>query len=292
MRDTSLTAFVVTTTVARLGATRRWGGVLDPEAVRLADVFRRHAPDTPSARLVAALPTPVLLGALEASFVPGMAWHYLFRKAWIEAEARRAIAEGAGQLLVLGAGFDTLALRLARSHPGLAAVEIDRPGTMTRKRAALDAEGVAAPPGHRLLDADLAEQPLDAVLAGTLAPDVPTVVVLEGVLMYLRESDVTALLRSLHGLFWAGLTVLFGAIATPDAEGGLRQRVADHVLARGGERTRWACPRERMEAFLAPVGFRVAEAVSYRALQRPHRPASALRRVPEDDEGYYRAVRV
>lgn len=293
MPAVSLTAFVVTATVARLGATPRWRGILGDDAVRLAEAFRRRAPDTPSARLVAALPTPMLVGALEAAFVPGMAWHYLFRKAWIEAEARCALARGARQLLVLGAGFDTLAFRLARAYPDLAAVEVDRPATQARKRAVLDGEG-EVPANLHLVPADLGTRGLDVVLdgCGALAPDVPTVVVSEGVLMYLREAEVEALLRALHASFRVDLTVLVGAIATPDAEGGLRLRAADRLLGASGERTHWACPRDRMASFLGPLGFAVADAVTYRALQRRHRPEAELARVPEEDENYYRLVRV
>jgi O-methyltransferase involved in polyketide biosynthesis len=74
---------------------------------------------------------------LERSVIPGITLHYAVRKRFLEDAARAALADGATQLVVLGAGFDTLALRLHREMPGVRFVESDHPATQGLKRRAL-----------------------------------------------------------------------------------------------------------------------------------------------------------
>ena len=52
-------------------------------------------------------------GSLERLTLPGIVSHYWHRKRWIEVRCRAAIAEGFKQIVILGAGFDTLGLRLS-----------------------------------------------------------------------------------------------------------------------------------------------------------------------------------
>jgi len=285
----SLTAVVVAAGVSGLGAVPRWRRLFDEEAWALGDAFRRLAPDTPAAHAIARLPAPLLVGLLETIFVPGMAYHYLFRKRLIEDEVKRAAALGARQLLVLGGGFDGAGLRMARRFPELTVVEVDLPPTQARKRHVLQAIGHAIPPNFHFVAADLARQALDDLLASTAAirPELPTLVVIEGVLMYLKEPDVRALFTSMRRLFPGELSVLYGAIAAPDTEGPFGVRLVNRLLALGDEGTAWFCPADRMAAFVAPLGFTMARSVTYGALQRERRSPAETRRVPEEDENYY-----
>lgn len=288
-RPVSLTAFVVAASVSRLGHIPRWRGLFDDEAWSLADAFRRLGPDRPAAHAVARLPSPLLVGLLETIFVPGMAWHYLFRKRLIEDEVRLAAARGARQLLVLGAGFDSAGLRMARRFPELTVVEVDLPPTQARKRQVLLQIGHPIPRNFHFVAADLARRSLDELLASTasIRPELPTLVVIEGVLMYLGEPEVRALFTSLRRLFPGELSMVYGAIAAPDSEGPLGLRVVNRLLALGGEGTAWCCPSDQMAAFVAPLGYTLARSVTYGALQREHRSPSETRRVPEEDENYY-----
>jgi methyltransferase (TIGR00027 family) len=285
----SLTALVVAAGVSGLGAVPRWRRLFDEEAWALADAFRRLGPDTLAAHAIARLPAPMLVGLLDTIFVPGMAYHYLFRKRLIEDEVRRGVARGARQLLVLGAGFDSAGLRMARCFPELTVVEVDRPPTQGRKRHVLLEIGHAIPRHFHFVAADLARHSLDDLLASSavLRPELPTLVVIEGVLMYLKEPDVRALFTSLRRLFPGELSIVYGAIAAPDTEGSLGLRLVNRLLALGDEGTAWCCPADQMAAFVAPLGFTMARSVTYGALQREHRSPSETRRVPEEDENYY-----
>ena len=82
------------------------------------------------------MPTRAVIGALchpalrwlarlaERSTVPGLMLHFMLRKRMIEAAVTEAVFRGASQVVVIGAGFDTLALRLHRSHSAVTFIEI------------------------------------------------------------------------------------------------------------------------------------------------------------------------
>ena len=98
---------------------------------------------------------------------------------------------GVRQVVILGAGYDTRAARMPKS--GVRYYEVDHPETQAAKRARL-----AAQPGYPIDAATSApcdferEDPVDRLRAAGLAPDVPTLVVWEGVVPYLTEAAVRA----------------------------------------------------------------------------------------------------
>ncbi len=115
------------------------------------------------------------------------------RRSFMDQQVREAIEAGATQVLVLGAGFDTLCLRLAPAHPGVRFVEIDHPATAAAKARGIEAVG--APDKLQHVPVDLGATPLREVL-GELAgwdPEALTVVVAEGLLMYLTQDQIRAL---------------------------------------------------------------------------------------------------
>src|SRR5260370_17850604 len=72
----------------------------------------------------------------ERASVPGLLLHFMLRKRWIEEAVRAALTEACGQVVIIGAGFDTLALRLSREFPRVSFIEIDHPATQKYKRRA------------------------------------------------------------------------------------------------------------------------------------------------------------
>src|SRR6476646_7930242 len=68
-------------------------------------------------RAVQGLSHPALRWAArlsERATVPGLLLHFMLRKRWIEEAVRASLDEGYEQVVIIGAGFDTLALRLSR----------------------------------------------------------------------------------------------------------------------------------------------------------------------------------
>jgi methyltransferase (TIGR00027 family) len=117
------------------------------------------------------------------------------RTAYIDARVRRALALGARQVVVLGAGFDTRAARLA--SPGVRFFEVDRAETQREKLARLGAVVVGYPADaatYVACDFEAQDFVVELAAAG-FAPSEPALVVWEGVTPYLTEAAVRATLR-------------------------------------------------------------------------------------------------
>ena len=67
---------------------------------------------------------------------PGGLTSILTRKRFVEDEVRAALAEGLEQAVVLGAGYDPLALLLRPEFPNVRFFELDHPATQAVKRRA------------------------------------------------------------------------------------------------------------------------------------------------------------
>lgn len=127
--------------------------------------------------------------------MPGQWEGFGYRKIFINEQVERAIEAGAKQVLVLGAGFDTLCLRLAPQYGTVNFFELDHPATSAAK-----ARGVAScgdPKNMHLIAVDLAKSSLSDVLSQTAGWDTSksSAVVAEGLLQYLGDSDVHQLFR-------------------------------------------------------------------------------------------------
>lgn len=193
---------------------------------------------------------------LERLTHPGISGHYWRRKRWIEAHCVDALKQGAQRVIVIGAGLDTLALRLAPNWPQVQWVELDHPATQRLKREGLT-HGCIGIPGNLTLQAlDLAAAPLPANLLNDARA---TLVVLEGVLMYLSEADVVHLLRDqLTRLSTAEVRVIFShMLRWPDGTAGFRpaSKWVDFWLAWRAEPFKWALEPAHLAAWLADQGF-------------------------------------
>jgi methyltransferase (TIGR00027 family) len=183
--------------------------------------------------------------------VPGIVPHYLARKRWIEIAVRESFADGVGRVVVLGAGFDTLAWRLRREFPQVEFLELDHPATQRVKRRAL---GEAANFSYGQVDLALRS------LADSPGPDasVSTVFVAEGLTMYLREERVAALLRDFAASAGPAGRVVFTFMEQDDAGSigfrGQNPLVAAWLKLRS-EPFLWGIRRDRLPGFLASCGL-------------------------------------
>lgn len=197
-----------------------------------------------------------LLRRLERTMLPGIITHYLARKRWLETVTTTALATGCTQVVVLGAGFDSLAWRLHRDRPGVRFFELDHPATQAAKRAALRVES-----NFTFLAADLAAVlPSQALRAcPAFSPAQRTLFLAEGLLMYFPEARVAALLRDLAGLTQPAATVLFSFMAAgPDGSISFQ---GEHAavgwwLRRQSEPFQWGITRPALPSFLQDCGLR------------------------------------
>lgn len=198
-----------------------------------------------------------LLLGFERLTLRGLVWHWLHRKRKIEELVREAIAEGFSQLVVLGAGLDTLPLRLANESSLQNIICVDHPATQAAVRSAFPD---LAKPGSRihLIPMDLAAESLANSLAAALA-DLPTIVIAEGLLMYLSPERVNSLLREVASLPVPRLRAILTVMDSPPGEPisfRPRSRRADRWLAKRSEPMRSSIPAGRESDTLAKAGLR------------------------------------
>ncbi|HEY2794393.1 MAG TPA: SAM-dependent methyltransferase [Micromonosporaceae bacterium] len=209
--------------------------------------------------------------ALHASLLDERAsfWRFMTsRTRFIDACLIDALADGIGQVVTIGAGFDGRALRFRT--PGVRFFELDLATTHDDKRGRLIRLGIDTT-GLTMLATDLMTDRLEEVLAGAgHDADAPSLFICEGVLLYLNAAAVERTLSGARAAAGAGsrLATTFALGEAPAAEpswtGEDRQ-----TFYRAGEvaellsRTGWHCRR-----CIAPDGdgspvaqFCLAEAV-------------------------------
>lgn len=131
---------------------------------------------------------------LERRTIPGLKLHYALRKRFLEETSRAAITDGVGQVVVLGAGFDTMALRLSEEFPAIQFIEVDHPATQEQKLARLDAAVTERSISFvsLVLPEELTEH---ALAAAGYRRDVPSLFIAEGLLMYFTPAAVRRLFK-------------------------------------------------------------------------------------------------
>jgi methyltransferase (TIGR00027 family) len=186
----SNTALIVAAGLQLVRPTVATAPVMPVEAIRRGATLLRTA----YPRLAGLLRKPWfvrLCRMLERAILPGISLHFALRKRILRDHARAAVNAGCGQVVVLGAGLDTLCMELAAEFPQLSCIEIDHPATQGRKRRA------AGEGGQRIhfIAVDLAKHSLGSVLGDcpVFRREVPTLFVAEGLLMYLTLQAVAEL---------------------------------------------------------------------------------------------------
>ena len=190
--------------------------------------------------------------------LPGQFEAFAHRKAFCERQVRKGIAAGATQVLVLGAGYDTMGWRLAPEFPDVEFVEIDHPAT-----ASLKAKGVKAMGKSRnltLISEDLGERKLvDVVKSNEVWGQAKqTVIVAEGLLMYLPAEAVRELFHQCNAVTGVGSRVAFTYVPTDDdgrPDAGRWTGLMLWLLKVGGEPWLWSTRPEELSAFLEEAGW-------------------------------------
>lgn len=242
-----------------------------------ADLCRRFlsvsAPDRLLLRSVDHPLTRAMWRGIERFVAPGIVHHFMRRKAWIECTCRVALAEGFSQLLVLGAGLDTLALRLAREDRAMIAIELDHPATQAAKRTALSPELAG---GIRFVASDLGATALHAALRlgeshAVLDRTRPTVMVAEGLVMYLERERALGLVADAARLPVPRVRLLLTFMdRAPGRPIGFRPRnpLVGLWLRSRREPFRWGWDRREAATALMRAGFAEPTLVDARDLAR------------------------
>jgi methyltransferase (TIGR00027 family) len=181
------------------------------------------------------------------------------RSAFAEAKLAEAVTErGVSQLVVLGAGFDTFALRNPFGE-SLRVFEVDHPATQAWKRERLAAMDIALPEWLRFAGVDFERESFaERLVEAGFDPARRTFVFWLGVSMYLTRQAIDATLAALAA--WrGGGEIVFDYVEPPHAgmsEAGLAAREALSArVAAAGEPFIGALDPEALHARLGALGY-------------------------------------
>ncbi len=254
----SKTAYKVALNILTLGAKPDMVGVLPPGVVDATEQLL-IASGAASSKTVSRSRSPRMVRIYEAFdwMMPGQFEAFAYRKAFCERQVRESIDAGASQILVLGAGYDTMGWRLAPEFQHVHLFEIDHPATAAAKAKGIEAMGPRS--NLHLIAEDLGRRKLVDVLANDKDWDqsAQTTIVAEGLLQYLEPQAVRDLFAQCASI--AGNSrIAFTYIPTredgrPDA--GPWTRFVLWLLKVGGEPWLWSVRPEELGQLLGNVGW-------------------------------------
>ncbi len=201
-----------------------------------------------------------------ARSVPAIELWVALRTARIDATVHRAIASGIEQVVILGAGLDTRAARLA--SPGVRFFEVDVPSSQREKRARLATLGGYPIEAATYVECDFERDDfLDRLVSAGFDATRPALFVWEGVTYYLTEEAVRATLARLASGTHPASVVVFDFFGKRFVTGEVRDsmdRAARERVAEMGE------PLRSGFSDLVPVlyecGFRKVHVESFDAI--------------------------
>jgi methyltransferase (TIGR00027 family) len=189
------------------------------------------------------------------------------RTLFFDQAVTRALDDGVRQVVIIGAGYDSRALRLAR--PSVRFFEVDHPATQAEKRRRAPAAGVVYVPVDLLVD-----RLDDALVTAGFAADVPAVFIIEGLTMYLTKTATHNMFARLATLAAPGSHL---AAKFSQAGGGSISPMS-RVVARtirmqlrlSGETTHYWATSENVPPMLLRTGWTPGEPITGQDLAATH----------------------
>jgi len=145
---------------------------------------------------------------IERITTPGILLHYALRKKCISGLARSALDDGVTQVVILGAGFDSLSSELRREFSTVQFWEIDHPATQRHKVRACSEMGIE---GVHFVAVDLSVAGLDreTLIGSGFDPAKRTFWIAEGLLMYFPPDIVSSFMKTWCSLSAHGSRLAF-----------------------------------------------------------------------------------
>lgn len=274
--------------VMRCQLAGRWAGAIAPDYRAFYQACFDYCPKVSwyFRALPYWLPEGAQLTLIERILAFGAPLHFVLRKKALGEKTLEALGQGALQVVNIGAGFDAMAVLMARAHPGVQFFEIDTPAMHFHKMNIVRAHLGEVPGNFHGIGADLSRQSLQDTLRAHAAYDVrkPTVFVAEGVMMYLSENSVVKLLSDLRALSAGKTWFLFTAIERlAPKKPGFWKTLLKPILGAVSEHFTWSARLEEMPGYLRKQGFLVDKTLSYADLQKPWRTPAEMAKLLEQN---------
>ena len=204
-------------------------------------------------------------------------------------EAIAAALPGVQQVLILGAGFDSRAYRLAQLRD-VAVFEVDHPATQEAKRRILRRGSVQIPASVRFVPVEFGvDDPVAKLAESGFVSGKPTLILWEGVTNYLDPVSVDATFRFLASAIASGSTVLFTYVDRAMLDGSAVFEGAATTLRavrKVGEPFTFGLNPKEVAGYLRDRGFEMESDTVVRDAAKRFYPAGACPSAP----AYYHVV--
>jgi methyltransferase (TIGR00027 family) len=202
----------------------------------------------------------------------------LIRARLVDDLAAELAAAGLEQIVLLGAGFDTLALRIREALRGVRIFEVDHPATQAVKREVM--ARLDAPSKVRFAAVDFEQGDFAACLrAAGFAPERRSLIVWVGVSYYLTAQALARALTQIAALGGAGTRLVFDYMLAEVIDGTSANRDAlskARRVARLGEPWLFGLTPAQVSDYLAPFGFKLLKDYEPAELRARYCPQSRL----------------
>ncbi|HVN53379.1 MAG TPA: SAM-dependent methyltransferase [Anaerolineaceae bacterium] len=190
---------------------------------------------------------------------PGVQAFLTARERYVDDALQTALSEGAQQVVILGAGYDSRAYRFPEFTRGVTVFEVDHPATQADKLAKLGRIFGKIPAHVIFVAVDFEIQSLEErlVVCG-YRPDLKTFFIWQGVVYYLDPSSVDSTLSFIRRCSGPGSSVIFDYMyrSTFDGVTGHGELSSLRRYRRfTGEGLKFAIPDGQVAAFLEARGF-------------------------------------
>lgn len=193
--------------------------------------------------------------------LPGGIGGILGRTCYIDDALRQALAEGVEQVVILGAGLDSRAIRI-QGIERTQVFELDQPATSAFKRKGVEQILGTLPSHLKLIPIDFDQQGLeDELLAAGFRTDVTSFFIWEGVTMYMTANAVDKTFRTIARLAPSGshIVVTFLHRGVLEETSDLHNPAVLARLQQVGEPWQFGLYPTEVEPYLMERGFKLLE---------------------------------
>ena len=201
---------------------------------------------------------------MENPEIAGLVRLMMARTRFVDERLLRAVQQGARQVVILGAGFDSRAYRFREVLGQVKFFELDTPETQEYKKQRISAVLGAPPPNLIYAPINFRTDSLESVLErAECHRDVPTFFCWEGVSMYIPEAGVRATLSSLKFYSGPGTTLVMDYTTQESIQALMDAHRAPQFrfAATWGEPWIFGVPEAGVQDFFAQLGYDVVESL-------------------------------
>jgi methyltransferase (TIGR00027 family) len=195
-------------------------------------------------------------------FAPAGIYEYVIARTRVIDEVfKGALDEGFEQILILGAGFDSRAIRFEGKNKGTKIFELDSYHTQRAKLDQLMKRGIHLPVNTVYIPIDFNNEKItDKLHEFGFAKNVRTLYIMEGLLMYLEESAVESLFKIIRESGIQESRAIFDFVYASVLRGEnlyYGEQKIFRTVSRAGEGWTFGIERSEISQFLAERGFTI-----------------------------------